>query len=206
MLDGATDDRIQGEQQGLIGISPYELVYGIPNAHVVNAAFTHTHEAGSRFNDGARGAWYAAHRLEGSIAEVAYRKARRLGDMVVSEEPSGRPSHDRFTVDDWLADFRSPFHILEPAEALSRYLQPGPVPACYADSQAFARHLLNKGSNGLAYPSVRHPASKCIACFRPALVYNPRRADRLEITLTMSRMGYDHTVRVVSEKMNEEIS
>jgi hypothetical protein len=30
LLDGATNDRIQGEQHGLIGISTYELVYGIP--------------------------------------------------------------------------------------------------------------------------------------------------------------------------------
>jgi hypothetical protein len=29
-LDGATNDRIQGEQFGLPGISTYELVYGIP--------------------------------------------------------------------------------------------------------------------------------------------------------------------------------
>jgi hypothetical protein len=29
LLDGATNDRIQGEQRWLIGISTYELVYGI---------------------------------------------------------------------------------------------------------------------------------------------------------------------------------
>jgi hypothetical protein len=30
LLDGATNDRIQDEQHGLIGIGPYELLYGIP--------------------------------------------------------------------------------------------------------------------------------------------------------------------------------
>ena len=41
-LDGATNDRIQGEQSGLSGISPYELVYGIPNdSHHPCRVFTH---------------------------------------------------------------------------------------------------------------------------------------------------------------------
>src|SRR6516225_7614282 len=57
LLDGATNDRIQGERHGLIGISTYELIYGVANAHIVNAAFTHTSESGSRFNNHSRGAW-----------------------------------------------------------------------------------------------------------------------------------------------------
>lgn len=199
LLDGATNDRIQGEQRGLVGISTYELVYGIPNAQIVNAAFTHTHESGSRFNDHTRGAWYAADRLEGSLAEVTYHKARRLGDIIVPEESNDRPSYDISTVDDWLADFRSQFHALEPTAEFSRYLQAEPIPACYVHSQALARELLHKGSNGITYPSVRHSASKCIVCFRPALVYNPRKSKRFEITLTASDMGYDHTVLVIPD-------
>src|ERR1700759_2645579 len=71
-LDGATNDRIQGEQFGLAGISTYELVYGIPNAHIVRAAFLHPSPTGARFNDSTRGAWYAAEKLETSLAEVSY--------------------------------------------------------------------------------------------------------------------------------------
>ncbi|MGO4213168.1 RES family NAD+ phosphorylase, partial [Terriglobus sp. YAF25] len=71
-LDGATNDRIQGEQSGLIGISTYELVYGIPNAHIIRAAYLHPSPTGSRFNDSTRGAWYAADKLETSLDEVGY--------------------------------------------------------------------------------------------------------------------------------------
>jgi hypothetical protein len=197
LLDGATNDRVQGEQHGLIGISTYELIYGIANAHIVNAAFTHTNEAGSRFSDQTRGAWYAADHLETSIAEVTYHKGKRLAEIVVPELPGGRPNHEVSTYDDWLADFRSAFHALDPPEEFSDCLKPEPVPLCYAASQQLARRLLDEGSNGLLYPSVRRAGARCLACFRPALVYHPRRAARLEIGFESTPAGYDHHVRTI---------
>jgi RES domain-containing protein len=198
LLDGATNDRIQGEQQGLTGISTYELVYGIPNAHIVNAAFTHTNESGCRFNDHTRGAWYAADELKTSLAEVTYHKARRLAEIVVPELAGNRPDEDISTFDDWLADFRSTFHVLEPADDFFLdCLQPEPVPQCYAASQQAAHRLLEMQSNGLVYPSVRRRGARCLVCFRPALVYNPRRAERLEIKFKATRTGYEHEVRTV---------
>lgn len=197
LLDGATNDRILGEQQGLVGIGPYELVYGIPNAHIVNAAFTHTTETGSRFNDHTRGAWYAADVLETSLAEVTYHKSRRLMDIVVPELPDQRPDEETSTYDDWLADFRTSFHTLKPAEKFASYLKPEPVPDCYRESQQLARLLLESKSNGLAYPSVRREKARCVVCFRPALVYNPRRAKRLSIKFKSNANGYQHTVRTV---------
>ena len=197
LLDGATNDRIQGEQQGLVGISTYELVYGIPNAHIVNAAFTHTNEAGSRFNDHTRGAWYAAEEFETSLAEVAYHKARRLADIVVPELPGGRPDEEFSTYDDWLADFRSAFHLLEPPEEFAEFLRAEPVPQCYAASQRLARRLLEEQSNGLVFKSVRRASARCLACFRPALVYNPRWRGRFEITFKAVSNGYEHWARAV---------
>jgi hypothetical protein len=197
LLDGATNDRVQSEQRGFLGISTFELVYGIPNAHLVNAAYTHPNESGSRFNDHTRGAWYAADCQEASIAEVVYHKSRRLGEIIVPDEPGQRPPHDVSTYDDWLADFQADFHVLDPPEDFSEFLVPEPVPQCYAASQALARHLLDEGSNGLVYPSVRYQGSQCIVCFRPALVYNPHTWERLEITLTANEIGYDHEVRQV---------
>ncbi len=197
MLDGATNDRVQSEHRGFIGISTFELVYAIPNAQVVNGAYTHPDESGSRFNDHTRGAWYAADRQKASIAEVVYHKSRRLSDIIVPDAPDQRPSHDVSTYDDWLADFQADFHVLEPPENFSEVLQPEPVPQCYAPSQALARHLLNEGSNGLVYPSVRYQGSNCIVCFRPALVYNPHVSERLEIMLTANKTSYDHHVRRV---------
>ncbi len=194
LLDGATNDRIQGEQQGLIGISTFELVYGIPNAHIVNAAFTHTNEMGSRFNDDTRGAWYAAEVVETSLAEVTYHKARRLADIIVPELPGEQPDQETSTFDDWQADFRAAFHLLEPAEDFPEYLQPEPVPQCYAASQQLAKHLLGQQSNGVVYNSVRRAGARCLACFRPALVYNPRRSGCFEISFTFAGSGYLHHV------------
>ena len=198
LLDGATNDRIQGEQHGLVGISTYELVYGIPNAHIVNAAFTHTNEMGSRFNDQTRGAWYAADELETSLAEVTYHKGKRLAEIVVPELPGNRPDKEVSTYDDWLADFRSMFHVLEPADNYAECLQDEPVPQCYRASQQMARLLLDQQSNGLMYPSVRRPGCSCLVCFRPALVYNPRRSERFEITFKASGEGYEYQVDAVS--------
>jgi len=195
LLDGATNDRIQCEERGSLGISTFELVYGIPNAHVVNAAYTHPNVFGSRFNDYTRGAWYAADSAKASIAEVVYHKSRRLSDIIVPEEPYQRPARDVSTYDDWRAKFQGDFHVLDPPEKFSRVLQPEPVPKCYAPSQALAQTLLYKGSNGLVYPSVRYRGAECIVCFRPALVYNPHRSERFEITLTANKTGYDHFVR-----------
>lgn len=198
LLDGATNDRVQGEQRGSLGISTFELVYAIPNAQIVNAAFTHANESGSRFNDHTRGAWYAADSQKASIAEVVYHKRRRLSDIIFPDAPYQRPPRDVSTYDDWLADFRADFHLLDPPENFSRFLKPEPVPQCYAASQALARDLLNAGSNGLVYPSVRYRRAQCIVCFRPALVYNPHPSERLEIAFTANETGYAHRVRRVA--------
>ena len=192
-LDRATDDRIQAEESGLAGISTYELVYGIPNAHIVNAAFTHPSETGSRFNDAARGAWYAARHIETSVAEVAYHKARRLAQIVVPHLPWQRPDKDVTAYDDWRTDFRSAFYSLEPAASYAEFLRPEPVPECYASPQLLARTLLHGGANGLIYPSVRHWGD-CLVCFRPALVYNPRLAERFQITFVATATGYKHSI------------
>jgi RES domain-containing protein len=181
-LDGATNDRLLGEEGLLPGISVHELVYGIRYASIVNAAFTHKNPAGSRFNDGTRGAWYAGLERATSIAEVAYHRATQLANIDWQEE-------EKSTYDDYLADFTTEFHDLRGTNAIGtssqyrKFLKSGPVPACYAESQQLARKLLATKSNGLIYPSVRHPGGTCIACFRPALVYHVRRDARIEMRI-----------------------
>jgi RES domain-containing protein len=196
-LDAATNERIQGELYGLSGISNFELVYGISNAHIIRAAFLHPGPSGSRFNDTTRGAWYAAKRVETSIAEVAYHKAKRLSEIVVPGLPHGRPNEEVSSYDDWQADFHSPFHALDPVEEYVDCLQPEPVPQCYIPPQLLARQLLAQKSNGILYPSVRHKGGICLACFRPALVYQPRRADRYEIRLKAVQHGYETAAGII---------
>jgi RES domain-containing protein len=195
-LDGATNDRLLGEEGLLPGISVQELVYGVRYASIVNAAFTHKNPAGSRFNDGTRGAWYAGVERATSIAEVAYHRGRQLENIDWKEE-------ERSTYDDYLADFTTEFHDLRgadheaPARQYRKFLKPGPVPACYAESQQLARTLLAAKSNGLIYPSVRNPGGTCIACFRPALVYNVRRDARIELRVQVDGDSvWTHTKKV----------
>lgn len=198
LLDGATNDRIQGEQNGLSGISPYELVYGIPNDYIIRAAFLHTNDAGGRFNDSTRGAWYASEKVETSLDEVAYHKARRLAEMVVPELPGNVPDIEISTYDDWMADFHADFHILEPTEEYADALQAEPVPHCYVVSQRLARDLMLRQSNGILYPSVRGKHGRCLACFRPALVYQPRRGRRYQIQFKWDRSRYRTTLQPVA--------
>ncbi len=197
-LDAATNERIHGEFSGLSGISPFELVFGISNAHIVRAAFLHPGPFGGRFNDASRGAWYAARAVETSLAEVAYHKARRLSEIVVPESPGGMPTEDISCYDDWQADFHASFHVLEPARRYADCLQAEPVPQCYTAPQLLARRLLAEQSNGIVYPSVRHPGGTCLACFRPPLVTRPRRGARYEVRLRAHGGRYRTTTRVVA--------
>jgi hypothetical protein len=199
LLDGASNDRIRTEQRGSIGISTYELIYGIPNAHIVNAAYCYTSDEGARFSDHTRGAWYAADEIETSIAEVTYHRAKHLAEIIVPNLPGERPDRDHSTYDDWLSDFRSTFHELAPAEDYANCLQPEPVPQCYLPGQKLAQALLESGSNGILYPSTRRANHLCLACFRPALVYNPRRETRLAITL--ENTGSEYVVQVEAIKI-----
>jgi hypothetical protein len=93
------------------------------------------------------------------------------------------------TVDDYLADFASEFESLcsSRAQEFADYLRPGPIPQCYQRPQRLAAELLAQGSNGILYPSVRRRGGRCLACFRPALVYHVRRGARLELRLKAGR-------------------
>jgi RES domain-containing protein len=162
-LDAATNDRLLAEHGLLPGISARELVLGVPNDRVVNAAFTHAHPLGSRFNGPDRGAWYAAFALETAYAEVTFHKSVQLAEIARFE--------DDVTYDDYLADFRGSFHDLRHVGKTAAWLDPH----SYVASQALAVRLLEHGSQGVVYPSVRHQPGTCLACLRPAAVTNVRR-------------------------------
>ncbi len=163
-LEGATNDRLLGEANLLPGISIHELLFGVTYAHIVNAAFTHAHPFGSRFNGPERGAWYAAFELQTAQAEVAFHKAQELLEINWTEP-------ETFTFDDYLADFRAEFHDIRGDAGFADCLSP----TSYARSQRLAGELLASGSTGIAYPSVRQGGGICIVCFRPALVTNVRK-------------------------------
>lgn len=180
-LDGATNDRLLGEEGLLPGIGVHELVYGVRYAHIVNAAFTHTAPGGGRFNSNGRGAWYAGVEWETSAFEVAFHKLRQLEEVDWKQEETA-------PYDDYLADFSSEFHDLTTAQPqFKKYLQPFPIPQCYREPQRLAGVLLTECSNGILYPSVRRGGGTCLVCFRPTLVYHVRRAARFELRLLAGR-------------------
>jgi hypothetical protein len=169
-LDQATNDRLWGEDGGLPGIDSHELAFGVPNYRVINASFTHAHPLGSRFSGPERGAWYAAFGVETAQAEVAFHKATEYAEI-------GR-FDDSVTYDDYLADFSSDFHDLRDAADFAYALNPD----SYVASQGLAVRLLEAGSTGVVYPSVRHPGGTCVGCFRPALVGHVRKDQRYRFT------------------------
>jgi hypothetical protein len=169
-LDYATNDRLLAAQRLLPGIGPEELVFAVPHAAVSNAAYCHAHPLGARFSGPDRGAWYSAFELETAQTEVGFHKSVQLAEIDRFE--------DSVTYDDYLADFTASFHDLRHARAFRGCLSPD----SYVASQAFAEELLAAGSLGVVYPSVRRAGGTCVACFRPALVGNVRRAKTYRFT------------------------
>ena len=175
-LDNATNDRLQAENDLLPGIGIHELVFAVPNYRIINAAFTHAHPRGSRFNGPDRGAWYAGFELETAQQEVAWHKSVEYAEIDYW--------NDSITYDDFLADFDGTFHDIRSPAGYEVCLAPN----SYVAAQGLAAELLNAGSLGLVYPSVRHEEGTCIACFRPAIVGNVRRDRRYRFTWEHDRV------------------
>ena len=103
-------------------------------------------------------------------AEVAWHKSVQLAEVGWWE--------DSVTYDDYLADFAGEFHDLRDDAAFTPCLDPD----SYVASQELAQLLLDQGSLGVVYPSVRRPAGTCLACFRPAVVSYVRKSARFRFT------------------------
>lgn len=162
-LESWTNDRISTELGLLHRLPAEEWVTGRPMASVVMAAFCHPRPGGGRFNPPERGAWYAGTELATAHAEVAYHRGRELAEIGLFET--------RIQMRLYLADFQALFHDVR---AQTPDHAPLHDPESYTASQALARELLEAGSNGVIYRSVRRPGGECLACFRPALVANVR--------------------------------
>ena len=172
-LEQATNDRLLAEHQRRPDIGPHELVFGVPSYHVINATFCHAHPLGARFNGPDRGAWYAAFELRTAQAEVGFHRSIELFEIDWHSEEVA-------TYDDYLADFSGEFHDLRRDRRFTACL----APDSYIDSQELGQRLLDHGSLGVVYPSVRRRGGTCLACFRPAVVANVRRDAEYVFTFT----------------------
>lgn len=169
-LDNATNQRLLGERGGMPGIGIDELVFGVPNFRIINAAYTYPRPEGSRFNGGERGAWYCAFDIDTALAEIVFHKTVEYAEINYFQ--------DSVRYQAFLADFSSQFHDLRNAPQFTDCLDPG----SYVASQKLANRLLQDGSLGIVYPSVRHEGGINLACFRPALVGNVRRGAAYQLS------------------------
>jgi len=164
-LDNATNDRLLAENNLLPGIRTLELVAGFNHYRIVNAAFCHASPKGSRFNGSERGAWYASFDNETAQQEIIFHKVLWLTEI--------NYFYDDVTYDDYLADFHYEFHDIRKDLKFKNCLHTSD----YTASQKLATYLLlEKESAGIVYPSVRDTTGTNLACFRPVLVNNVRKA------------------------------
>ena len=182
-LDNATNERLRGERGLLPGIGIDELVFGVPNASLINAAFTYAHPQGSRFNGSERGAWYCSFEMDTALAEVAFHKSVEYQEIARFD--------DSVTYETLLADFTNAFHDIRKDARFTACLDT----ESYVASQQLAARLIEKSSVGVIYPSARRPRGTNLACFRPAVVANVRRGDAYRFT-----WSGDPTPRIEVEK------
>lgn len=166
-LESATNGRLVAQESGLQQLDPRELVFGRAGFTFINAAFTHTRPGGNRFNDDRRGAWYCGFDVETAIDEVGYRLTGELEAISRFENVTDYA--------ELIADFFGMFHDLRRSNAeIEPALHSDPAIA-YPAGQNLAQQLRTEhASNGIIYPSLRHPGGTCLACFRPDLVQNLR--------------------------------
>jgi hypothetical protein len=152
---------------------------------VINAAFTHPNPLGARFSSPYRGAWYAAFELATSQAEVLFHKTLEFAEINWQER-------EVMEYDDYLADFTADFHDLRQGfeDALN--------PNSYVRSQELAAQLLEAGSLGVIYPSVRREGGTCLACFRPSVVANVRKSAQYKLNWTPHRARFIRQEKRVS--------
>jgi hypothetical protein len=156
---------------GNLDLVPVARRVGGTGATYLMAPFTHvSSDRPSRFTDGSYGVLYIADRFETALFETIHHHARF---MARTKEAPGWTSKFReivMSVDADLHDLRSAAR--EPVSALD--------PDSYVASQALARAFRGSGSDGIAYPSVRHPGGECVALFYPDCASNPLQGRHLD--------------------------
>jgi hypothetical protein len=154
-IEAMTNPRLREEADALSLVPKDRRISG-PGSTPVMAAFTHLNPEGSRFSDGSWGVFYAARTVITAVEETVYHRERFLA-------ATAEPACDvemrcyRTSVDCKLHDIRGGWN-------------PAHDPDSYADSVKLARRLLEAGSNGLVYDSVRHRGGECLAAFYPDVV------------------------------------
>jgi RES domain-containing protein len=167
-IEGATSNRLVAQARGSGEVQSYELVYGVPHANFINAAFSYAKpREPNRFNGADRGAWYAALHLETSIAEVRHHLTEFLTATAVFEAVVDYAELFASFAGEFLDLRPHPDHpALHPEKAIG-----------YPAGNALADAARARGLNGIIYPSVRHAGGTCIAALFPHAVQSVAQGD-----------------------------
>jgi RES domain-containing protein len=161
-IEGATSGRLRAQEGGADRLDSRELVYGVPHAHFINAAFSYwLPRLLNRFNGPGRGAWYAALEFETCVAEVSFHMERELANI----------SDFNSTVDyaEMFASFIGDFVDVREANPRPRFLDPNPAKS-YKAGNLVADSVRAAGHYGIIYPSVRHARGTCLVALVPHAV------------------------------------
>lgn len=168
-LEGATSARLIGQDIGIGGTNPRELLFGVPHAVFINASFAYAKpREPNRFNGSARGAWYAALALETARREVLFHMRAFLaaaGDF-----------HTIVEYVEMIASFAGLFVDLRGVDPAPACLHPDPAIG-YPAGNALAEATRGEGLNGVVYPSVRHAGGTCIVALWPHVVQSVVQGD-----------------------------
>lgn len=156
-IEGLTNDRLRDQLGDITLVAPEDRVTG-PGTTPIMAAFTHPPLQGSRFTNGDFGVYYAAKSIDTAIAETAFHRARFLA--ATNEAPI------EIDMRSYAADLDAELHDIRGLrEELPTIYESSPDQ--YGAPQVFAAELRARGSNGIAYDSVRDPGGECAAVLRP---------------------------------------
>jgi hypothetical protein len=172
-IEGATSMRLRAQDNGIEGVPFRELVFGVPHAHFVNAAFVYSKPLElNRFNGPSRGAWYAALAVETCLREVEFHITEFLA----------RAGIFKTTIDyaEMFASLAGEYADLRESQDHPSLL---PDPAVgYPAGNALADAVRARGLNGIIYPSVRHAGGTCIVALWPQAVQSVAPGDLWRMT------------------------
>lgn len=162
-VEGLTNPRLRQEAGDIRLVPDGEWLSG-PGTTPIMAALTHPHPDGGRFNPPETGAYYAARALNTAIREIQYHRGRDLADAGIEREVIEMRCYIT-GLDGRLHDVRTPqtewgdiYHLTD-----------------YGAGQALAASLLEIGSIGVAFTSVRDPGGRCVGLYRPRRALHPPR-------------------------------
>ncbi len=168
------------EDLGNIDLVPPARRVGGHGASWLMAPFTHTSlDRPSRFSDGSFGVLYAGRTFETALFETMYHHGRF---MAATAQPAGWTSQFREIV----LDVNATLHDLRDLEPTNAVLAPDD----YTAGQALGLQLRLLGSNGVVYPSVRHPGGTCAGLFYPDSAALPTQGRHLDYHWDGARVDY----------------